>query len=61
MANPTGFLQYPRVEVGHRPVDERIQDWHEIDRPLVERVLNRAGRALHGLRHPLLPRASAAR
>ena len=25
MANPTGFLQYPRVEVEHRPIDERIQ------------------------------------
>ena len=40
MANPTGFLQYPRVEVGHRPIAERIQDWHEIDQPLVDRVLN---------------------
>ena len=40
MANPTGFLQYPRVEVGHRPIRERIQDWHEIDQPLVDRVLN---------------------
>lgn len=39
MANPTGFLQYPRVEVGHRPISERIQDWHEIDQPLVDRVL----------------------
>lgn len=38
MANPTGFIQYPRVEVGHRPVAERIQDWHEIDQPLVDRV-----------------------
>jgi glutamate synthase (NADPH) small chain len=40
MANPTGFLQYPRIEVGHRLIDERIQDWREIDRPLVDRVLN---------------------
>ena len=40
MANPTGFLEYPRVEVGHRPIPERIRDWHEIDRPLVDRVLN---------------------
>ncbi len=39
MANPTGFLQYPRVEVGHRPISERIEDWHEIDQPLVDRVL----------------------
>ncbi len=40
MGNPTGFVQYPRVEVGHRPVAERIRDWHEIDQPLVNRVLN---------------------
>ncbi len=40
MANPTGFIQYPRVEVGHRSIVERIQDWHEIDQPLVDRVLN---------------------
>ena len=36
----TGFMQYPRVEVGHRPIQQRIQDWHEIDQPLVDRVLN---------------------
>ncbi|MGA2062086.1 MAG: glutamate synthase subunit beta [Thermoguttaceae bacterium] len=39
MANPTGFTQYERVEVGHRPIPERIRDWYEIDRPLVARVL----------------------
>lgn len=41
MANPTGFLDYPRVEAGHRPVAERIRDWHEIDMPLVEEALGR--------------------
>ena len=40
MANPTGFVQFPRVEVRHRSVRERIKDWHEIDRPLVARVLS---------------------
>jgi len=40
VANPTGFLEFGRVEVGHRPVEERIRDWYEIDRPLVERTLN---------------------
>ena len=40
MANPTGFQQFGRVEVGHRAVQERIKDWHEIDRPLIARVLN---------------------
>ena len=41
MGNPTGFIEFGRVEAGHRPVDERIQDWHEIDRPLADEVLNR--------------------
>jgi glutamate synthase (NADPH/NADH) small chain len=40
MANPTGFIQFPRVEVGHRPIPVRIKDWYEIDQPLVESVLN---------------------
>jgi glutamate synthase (NADPH/NADH) small chain len=40
MGNPTGFIQYPRVEIGHRPIEERIHDWHEIDQPLVDKVLN---------------------
>lgn len=40
MGNPTGFIQYPRVEVPHRPVDERIRDWQEVDRPLELNVLN---------------------
>jgi glutamate synthase (NADPH/NADH) small chain len=33
-------MQYPRVDIGHRPIAERIKDWREIDRPLVNRVLN---------------------
>ena len=36
----SGFQQFGRVEVGHRAVHERIKDWHEIDRPLIARVLN---------------------
>ena len=40
MAHPTGFIDYPRVEVGHRPIEERIRDWREIDLPLVEATLN---------------------
>jgi hypothetical protein len=39
MVNPTGFIEYERVEVCHRPIPERIKDWYEIDRPLVARVL----------------------
>ncbi len=40
MASPTGFLEFPRVEIGHRSVRDRIKDWYEIDRPLVEKTLN---------------------
>ncbi len=36
----SGFQEFARVEVPHRPVAERIGDWYEIDRPLVESVLN---------------------
>jgi glutamate synthase (NADPH/NADH) small chain len=40
VAKPTGFIEFPRVEVGHRPIAERIGDWYEIDRPLVEAALS---------------------
>jgi glutamate synthase (NADPH/NADH) small chain len=40
MANPIGFLEYLRVEAGHRPVSERIKDWYEVDVPLVTKTLN---------------------
>jgi glutamate synthase (NADPH/NADH) small chain len=40
MSNPTGFKQFPRTEIPHRPVSERIKDWYEIDQPLVDRILN---------------------
>ncbi len=39
MASPNGFLQFPRVDVEHRTVEERIRDWYEIDRPLAEKTL----------------------
>ena len=39
MADPQGFLKYPRVDPDYRPVAERIKDWYEVDRPLVEEVL----------------------
>ena len=40
MANPTGFIQYPRVEIEHRPIQDRINDWREIDRELIDETLN---------------------
>ncbi|MBN2473141.1 MAG: glutamate synthase subunit beta [Pirellulales bacterium] len=39
MADPMGFMKYQRVEVDHRPVEERIHDWCEIDQALVDEVL----------------------
>jgi len=39
MGNPTGFKKHQRIEVPHRPIEERIRDWYEIDRPLVDKVL----------------------
>lgn len=40
MADPTGFIEYERADVGHRPIDARIRDWREIDRPLSGPVLH---------------------
>jgi glutamate synthase (NADPH/NADH) small chain len=40
VADPTGFLEFSRVEAGHRPVSQRVKDWREVDVPLAERVLN---------------------
>ena len=40
MASPSGFLDFPRVETEHRPVQERVQDWREIDLPLLESALH---------------------
>jgi len=47
MADPTGFLHYPRVEIEHRPIPERILDWREVDRPPSdERLLEQAARCM---------------
>jgi glutamate synthase (NADPH) small chain len=34
MANPTGFLEYSRQDPSKRPVEERVHDYREIERPL---------------------------
>ncbi len=39
MANPTGFLEYRRQDVAHRPVDQRIQDFQEVEISHSEEVL----------------------
>ena len=57
MADPKGFLTTPRQTPSRRPVDVRIRDWREVYEPIrLPPPLERAGRPLHGLRHPVLPR-----
>lgn len=34
MGEPRGFVKYKRQEVGHRPIEERIHDFAELDLPL---------------------------
>jgi glutamate synthase (NADPH/NADH) small chain len=36
MGDPKGFLKIKRQESGYRPVEERIQDYHEVERELPE-------------------------
>ncbi len=43
MANPTGFLSFPRELPERRPVAERINDWFEIYRELPEEKLREQG------------------
>ena len=61
MANPTGLLQYPRVEVDHRPIAGAHPGLAR-DRPAAGRSrAQRAGRPLHGLRHSVSAMPSVAR
>jgi len=30
MGKPSGFLEHPREPIPHRPVEERLRDWHEV-------------------------------
>jgi len=41
VGKPTGFLEYSRQDVGHRPVDERTKDFGEVDVPLDRNLLVR--------------------
>lgn len=36
MADPFGFIKYERKDNPYRPVTERLQDWHELQTPLLE-------------------------
>lgn len=61
MAKPTGFMEFSRRDVPHRPVDERLKDYFEINLPLGEDLLNQqAARCMdcgipfcHGIGCPL--------
>lgn len=47
MAKPTGFMEYPREEVAHRPAAERIGDYHEVDLPHpLEIMIRQAARCM---------------
>jgi glutamate synthase (NADPH) small chain len=39
----TGFLEYQREEIARRPAFERINDWHEIELPILNEQLVRQG------------------
>ena len=59
MADPKGFLKHGREVAERRPVEERVHDWNEVypggAGPGAAADHHRAGRPLHGLRHPVLP------
>ncbi|RJP22405.1 MAG: glutamate synthase subunit beta [Deltaproteobacteria bacterium] len=47
MANPTGFMEFDREEPPHRPVEERIGDFREIEELLPEdRIVPQAARCM---------------
>jgi glutamate synthase (NADPH/NADH) small chain len=47
MAKVTGFLEHAREETPHRPVEERLRDWREVQAdPLLEQVRTQAARCM---------------
>ena len=40
MGKPTGFMEYQRIEAPHRPIDERVGDYFEINLPLSEEAIH---------------------
>ncbi len=47
MAKPTGFMEFRREEIGHRPVAERLGDFRELDLPHpVEKLVRQAARCM---------------
>jgi glutamate synthase (NADPH/NADH) small chain len=64
MAKPTGFIEYARQDIGHRPPPDRVRDFAEFDLPLTGEQLHlQAARCMdcgvpycHGLGCPVLNR-----
>ena len=47
MGNSTGFIDYPRVDYGYRPVEQRLKDYKEITLPLpTEQLAVQGGRCM---------------
>ena len=55
MGKVTGFKEYTRETPTRRPVAERVNDYFEVYLPFPEEKVRTQARALHGLRHSLLP------
>ena len=56
MADPKGFLTHRARELPAAAAGRRAHpDWREVYEPFPHEHARRAGRALHGLRHPVLP------
>lgn len=56
MADPQGFMKYDRQEPGYRPLDERIQDYKEVEKWLSDEESADSGCTLYGLRYSFLSR-----
>lgn len=56
MGKVTGFLEIDRRDAKYQPASDRIRHFREFTFSMAETDA-RAGGALHGLRHPPLPRA----
>ena len=61
MGKPTGFMEYPRELPTRRPVDRAGSRLPRGLQPVPRREAPGPGRAVHGLRHPVLPPGLPAR
>ena len=59
MGKITGFMELQRIAEVADPVNARVRHYREFILALGRRGGCEAGRALHGLRHPVLPEAAA--